>query len=48
MSLEPRILLAAANNLSDASFVAPYKLIGAHALSVDNATTSFTPHARAA
>ena len=34
----PLILLAAINNLSEASFVAPYKFIGAHALSVDNAT----------
>ena len=35
----PTILLAATNNLSEQSFVAPYRLIGAAALSVDNATT---------
>ena len=38
----PVILLAATNNLSDVSLVAPYKLIGAQALSVLNATTFFT------
>ncbi len=32
-------LFAATNNLSDVSFVAPYKLIGEEALSVDKATT---------
>ena len=43
-----RILLAATNNLSDVNFVAPYRFIGAHALSVDKATTlstSVTKHA---
>ena len=47
-SFDPLILLAAANNLSETSLVAPYKFIGAHALSVDSATTSFTPHSKAA
>ena len=46
--LDPLILLAATNNLSEASFVAPYKLIGAHALSVESATTSLTPQVSAA
>ena len=35
----PRILFAAINNLSEASFVAPYRFIGAAALSVESATT---------
>ena len=39
----PPILLAATNSLSDASFVAPYKLIGLAALSVDNAIIFSTP-----
>ena len=38
------MLFAAINNLSDTSFVAPYKFMGAAALSVDNATTFSTPH----
>ena len=36
------------NNLSDVNFVAPYKLIGAQALSVESATTFFTPVFKAA
>jgi hypothetical protein len=36
------ILLAATNNLSEHNFVAPYKLIGDDALSVDNAIIFFT------
>ena len=36
------MLLAAINNFSEQSFVAPYKFIGDDALSVDNATTFFT------
>ena len=44
----PLILLAATNNLSDVSLVAPYKFIGAHALSVDNATTLVTELAKQA
>jgi len=39
IGLAPRILFAAINNLSEASLVAPYKLIGAAALSVERATT---------
>ena len=39
----PQILFAAINNLSEVSLVAPYKLIGEQALSVDKATTLFTP-----
>ena len=42
MSRFPRMLFAATNSLSEVNLVAPYKLIGAHALSVDRATTSFT------
>ena len=38
----PLILLAAINNLSAHSFVAPYKLTGAAALSVDKAITFCT------
>ena len=33
----------ATNNLSETSFVAPYKFAGLLALSVDNATTRLTP-----
>ena len=44
----PFILLAATNNLSEVNFVAPYKLIGAQALSVDSATTFRTPVCKAA
>ena len=40
--LSPFILLAATNNLSDVNLVAPYRLIGAQALSVDSATTLST------
>ena len=36
------MLLAAINNLSEQSFVAPYKFIGAQALSVERAITLFT------
>ena len=39
MSFLPRILFAAIKSLSEVSLVAPYRLIGAHALSVDSATT---------
>ena len=39
VSLLPLYAFPAINNLSEQSFVAPYKLIGAQALSVDNATT---------
>lgn len=42
------MLFAAVNNLSEVSLVAPYKLIGAHALSVESATTSRTPQSKAA
>ena len=42
MIFSPVILLAATNNLSEVNFEAPYKLIGAQALSVLNATTFFT------
>ena len=35
IGLFPLILLAAMNNLSEVNFVAPYKLIGAQAFSVD-------------
>lgn len=35
----PTYAFAATNNLSEASFVAPYKFTGAHALSVDRAIT---------
>ena len=38
----------ATNSLSEANFVAPYKLIGLDALSVDNATQLFTPASRQA
>ena len=48
ISLEPLMLLAAVNNLSEVSFVAPKRFIGAQALSVDNATTCFTPVCKAA
>ena len=41
MDLTPLMLFAATNNLSEVSFVAPYKLIGLLALSVDKATTFF-------
>ena len=36
------MLFAAVNNLSDTNLVAPYKLIGLAALSVDSAITFFT------
>ena len=36
------ILFAAQNNLSEHNLVAPYKFIGATALSVERATTFFT------
>ena len=39
----PAYELPATNNLSEVSFVAPYKLIGLLALSVESATTRFTP-----
>src|SRR5690606_11687163 len=42
IGLLPRMLFAATKSLSDANFVAPYKLIGAQALSVDKATTRST------
>ncbi|EKD70615.1 MAG: hypothetical protein ACD_46C00479G0003 [uncultured bacterium] len=42
----PFILLAATNNLSETSLVAPYKLIGQAALSVDKEMTLSTPRAR--
>ena len=44
----PVKLLAAINNLSEHNFVAPYKLIGLTALSVDNAITFLTPQSIAA
>ena len=47
-SFAPEYAFAAINNLSDTSFVPPYKLIGFTALSVDNATTRFTPQSSAA
>ena len=40
-SLDPTILLAAVNNLSEHNLVAPYKFIGAAALSVLRAVTLF-------
>ena len=40
--LKPFKLLAAINNLSEHNLVAPYKFMGAAALSVDNATTFLT------
>ena len=40
------ILFAAMNNLSDVNFVAPYKFIGAQALSVERATTLDTLQSR--
>src|SRR6218665_4086 len=46
IGFQPVILLAATNSLSEASLVAPYKLIGAQALSVDNATTRSTSVSR--
>ncbi len=42
MGLLPLMLFAATNNLSEASLVAPYRLMGAHALSVERATTLLT------
>ena len=42
MAFSPFILFAAIKSLSEVNFVAPYKLIGAHALSVDRATTRST------
>ena len=38
----PNILFAAINNLSEHNFVAPYRLAGATALSVERAITLFT------
>ena len=38
----PTMLFAATNNLSDTNLLAPYRLIGLTALSVDKATTFFT------
>ena len=38
----PIILFAETKSLSEQSFVAPYKFIGADALSVDRATTFLT------
>src|SRR5690606_19077738 len=46
IGLLPRILFAATNTLSEANLVAPYKLIGAQALSVDKATTRSTSVAK--
>ena len=40
---EPEYEFPATNNLSDANLVAPYKLIGFDALSVDKATHFFIP-----
>ncbi|MNH14760.1 hypothetical protein D3C79_743570 [compost metagenome] len=48
MSCWPAKLLAATNSLSDSSLVAPYRLIGLAALSVDSATTFCTPFSIAA
>ena len=42
VSLSPTKLLAATKSLSEASLVAPYKLIGFAALSVESAITLFT------
>ena len=42
------MLFAAVNSLSEQSLVAPYKLMGAAALSVDKATTRLTPVSRQA
>ena len=42
ISFAPVKLFAEENNLSEQSFVAPYRFIGAAALSVDNATTFLT------
>ena len=39
----PEYAFAATNNLSDVNLVAPYRLIGLDALSVDKATTRSTP-----
>ena len=39
INLLPLIPFAAMNNLSEVNLVAPYKLMGAQALSVDKATT---------
>ena len=47
-SLFPFMLFAAIKSLSDTSLVAPYKLIGAHALSVLSAITFFTPDSKQA
>ena len=44
----PAEILAAINNLSEVNLVAPYKLIGAQALSVDKATTLVTLDSKAA
>ena len=44
ISLSPFILLAATNNLSAHNLVAPYKFIGAAALSVLKAIIFFTLH----
>ena len=42
------MLLAAIKSLSEANFVAPYRLIGAAALSVESAITFLTPDRNAA
>ena len=42
ISLLPLILFAEINNLSEVNLVAPYKFIGAAALSVERATTDLT------
>ena len=43
MSLLPTYALLETNNLSETNLVAPYKLIGLTALSVERATIFFTP-----
>ena len=43
ISCLPAYALAEINNLSDTNFVPPYRLTGLTALSVDSATTLFTP-----
>ena len=48
IGFHPVILFAATNSLSEASLVAPYKLIGAQALSVESATTLDTVVCKAA
>ena len=46
--LSPTMLFAATKSLSLASFVAPYKFTGLHALSVESAITLLTPHSKEA